>query len=176
MKLKAQNTIEIISLVVVVLVVVVSVFMFMNGNSTTELANLSKINATGNNSSYSGSNESSSNLQANGAYSRVDVETAGALSSMVAQMKESELTKAIENKSIDELFSVKSSDEEDVFDLANKLINELSLPVSPFDKNDLSSSTKESLVKVAVDAKVRLGNQKNATYTMYTAVLAKIIS
>jgi len=175
MKLKAQNTIEVISLVTVVLIVVVSVFMFTKSN-TQNTANIAKINTTGVNNAVSSTTGSSTNVQTSSAYAKVDVETAGALSSIVAQMKESDLKKALSNKSIDELYTVKSNDDEDVFDLANKLINDLSLPVSPFDKTDLSTSTKDSLVKVAIDAKNRLGSTPNATYTMYTAVLAKIIS
>ena len=45
MKLKAQNTMEVITMVALVVVVVVSAFMFMNGKNS-KLANLSAINST----------------------------------------------------------------------------------------------------------------------------------
>lgn len=175
MKIKAQNTIEIISLASIVLIVVVSVFMFMKSNST-NVANLSKLNNSGASNTITNSAGNSSNIQTSETYTKIDVETAGALSSMVAQMKATELKKALDNKTISDLYSVKSNDDEDIFDLANKLITELNLTVSPFDKTDLSSTTKDSLVDVAVKARERLGSEQNETYTTYTAVLAKIIS
>ncbi len=175
MKLRAQNTIEIVSLVVIVAVVVIAVFMFMNGNKSANLANLSEINTIETSNNMQGTNGTSTNIQTS-ANSKIDVETAGSLSSIIVQMNENDIKKALLDKSIEEISSVKSSDDEDIFDLANKLITELSLPVSPFDKADLPSNAKETLVKIAVDAKTRLGDNQNQTYTMYTAVLAKIIS
>lgn len=170
MKLKAQNTIEIISLVTVVLVIVVAVFTFVRGNNV-NIANLSKIdNVVNQEVGNLGSNINE--IQIN---KTVDAETAGSLSSILANKNQSEITKSLKSKSISEILSVKTDDNKDVFDLANILINDLSLNIEQFDKSNLPLTVKDSLVQVAIEAKKELGTNISNTYTMYTAVLAKII-
>ncbi len=175
MKLKAQNTIEVISLVAVVVIVAGAIFMFAK-NHNGEIANLSSINTIESNnvqspSSPSGGNDLSSSMQKPG----ISAETAGSLSSIVANMNENALKKALKDKTAQDLYNVKSYDDKDIFDVANSLIDELGLKISPFDKSDLAVNTKDTLVEVAMEAKAKLNGAQSASYKMYTAMLAKII-
>lgn len=121
MKLKAQNTVELVIMVSLVVVVVISIFMFMGG-STQKMANLSKIDDSriGNSSSVSIGSGSSTNT--------VDVETAGALQSNIATMSQSSIERQLASSSAySYLASNATKDERDIFDLANDLIEECGL-------------------------------------------------
>lgn len=180
MKLKAQNTIEIITMVSLVVVVVLSAFMFMNGHNN-DIASLSSINTGGNTSvkQIIKNNDISTNFTTK--TGTIDAETAGSLSSIVVNMKDSELLNALNNKTIDDVLAIKTDDGKDVFDLANELIKEYQgqITVSPFeDKLALNDDTKKDLVKVKFDTKAILDKTQktNSTYDEYIAILAVIIS
>lgn len=173
MKLNAQNTIELVALIIIVLIVVVSVFMFF-GNKNYNMLSMTKIN----NINAEGFNESSgnsSNVTDNNMPQIVDIETAGSLSNKIANISEAELADAIEKKTVSELYGVKSANDEDVFSLANKLIDELNLGLEHIDTSNLTKNSQKALVEVAIKSKNKLGDSSNATYTMYSAILAKII-
>lgn len=176
MKLKAQNTIEIISMVSVVLVVVVATLMFTNGQKL-NLSNLSAININNGQQNQIIKPTQQINTITNSV--QTDIETAGTLSNTVANMNETEIIDKLSNKTNADLLTVKSVNNEDVFDLANTLIDNLALTVSPFDKNDLTDTTKAALAKVAVDAKNKLGSDNTSstygTYTVYISLLNEIM-
>ena len=178
MKLKAQNTIEIITMVSLVVVVVLSAFMFMSGNND-RVASLSSIN-TGKApvKKVVKKNISTNFITKTGT---IDAETAGSLSSIVANMKDSELLNSLSNKTIDDVLAIKTDDGKDVFDLANALIKEYQgqITVSPFeDKLALNDDTKKDLVKVKIDTKAILDKTQktNSIYDEYVAILSVIIS
>lgn len=178
MKLKAQNTIEIITMVSLVAVVVLSAFMFMNGNNS-NIANLSSIHVGKSTVNPVVNNSFSTNFTTK--TGTIDAETAGSLSSIVVNMKDSELLNSLNNKNIDDVLSIKTDDGKDVFDLANELIKEYQgqITVSPFeDKLALNDDTKKDLVKVKIDTKAILDKTQktNSTYDKYIAILAVIIS
>ena len=178
MKLKAQNTIEIITMVSLVVVVVLSAFMFMSGNNNS-MANLSSINTGKTVVKQVVNNNISTNFVTK--TGTIDSETAGSLSSIVVNMKDSELLNSLNNKTIDDVLAIKTDDGKDVFDLANELIKEYQgqITVSPFeDKLALNDDTKKDLVKVKIDTKAILDKTQktNSTYDKYIAILSVIIS
>ena len=179
MKLKAQNTIEIITMVSLVVVVVLSAFMFMNGHNN-DIASLSSINTGGNTSvkQVIKNNDISTNFTTK--TGTIDAETAGSLSSIVV-IRDSELLTALNNKTIDDVLAIKTDDGKDVFDLANELIKEYQgqIKVSPFEyKSALNDDTKNDLLRVKNDTKAILDKTQktNSTYDEYIAILAVIIS
>ena len=177
MKLKAQNTIEIITMVALVGVVVLSAFMFMHGNSAS-IAGLSQIN-TGKSSHTV--NSSVSNNSSNVITDDNNYETAGALSSTIAKMDKDELYNALKTKTLTDVLLVKTEDNKDIFDLADILIKENSLTISEFGSNrniEFNEEVKGRLVNIALQTKDKLAQQQKTSdvYGLYIGLLAQIIN
>ena len=171
MKHKAQNVIEVIALVSIVAVTILAWFMLTTDKSV-NITNLSKVDKL----AQISSNEINQLNGPNSVNRNNNItETAGSLSNYVIAMSKTELENALTNKSIEQITIAKSANGEDIFDLANALIDELNLRISPFDKNDLSDDIKEKLVQVAEEAKNVLNGGTSSVYINYTALLAQII-
>lgn len=176
MKLKAQNTIEVITMVALVVVVVLSAFMFMQGN-TSNIASLSSINVekkviVDNKNKI----ESSTNTITNDS----NFETAGALSSTIANMNANELNNALSQKTLNDVLVNKTSDNKDIFDLADILIQENSLPISEFGSNrniEFNDEVKFRLVNVAIQTRNKLEKEHktSSAYELYIDILAQVI-
>lgn len=176
-KLKAQNTIEIITMVALVGVVVLSAFMFMQGNNT-HIANLSKIN-TG--KATVAQTSQASNVSTNTTTTPNNYETAGSLSSTVANMSENEIYDLLKNKTLNDVLIVKTSDNKDIFDLADTLIQENSLKISEFGSNkniEFNEDVKTRLVEIASQTKNKLEKEQktSTTYNLYMDLLSQIIT
>ena len=177
MKLRAQNTIEIITMVSIVVVVVLSAFMFMHGsdNKMVALSGISKTNFS--NTAYI-DKEKSTNIKTN---NTIDSETAGALSSRVANMNNSELLDKLSNKTINEIMNIKTTEGKDIFDLANELIKEYQgqITVSPFEEKELlNNENKKDLVTVKIETKriLDITKKTDLVYEQYITLLDIVIS
>lgn len=167
MKLKAQNVMEIITMVALVGIVVVTAFMFMNGNNS-KLANLSSINTNKSSTSVTSSLKSQTSTNT---ITTADTETAGALSSILAHSDKTGLAQTLASLTVEDVLLVKTNDNENVFDLADKLIDTHSLPISPFNgEYAFNDDSKLRLKDVAVKTNEKL-TQTQATSTTFESYI-----
>lgn len=163
MKLRAQNTIEIITMVALVAVVVVSAFMFMNGNNA-NLANLSSINDGKKSIAVSKApsiNREHSVINTT-TQTSADIETAGALS-LLAQISKNDLKEKVANKTLNDFLVIKTEDNEDIIDISNKVIESFPLPKSPIDRNSDINTIKAEIIDVAIAARDKINANNNQT-------------
>lgn len=177
MKLRAQNTIEIITMVALVCVVVLSAFMFMQGNNT-NIASLSAINTGKKNITI---NKEVATNSSNKINDDNNFETAGALSSTIANSTANELYAALSQKTLNDVLVSKTNDNKDIFDLADILIQENSLTISEFGSNrniEFNDEVKSRLVNIAVQTKTKLDKEQktSSSYDLYIDILAQIIN
>lgn len=177
MKLKAQNTVELVIMVSLVVVVVISIFMFMGG-STQKMANLSKIDDSriGNSSSVSIGSGSSTNT--------VDVETAGALQSNIATMSQAAIESQLASSSAYSYLASKATkDERDIFDLANDLIEECGLHdidkfIKPIINEDKARKNLALLVVKSssiIKQKIDEGSGGSQTYVSFISAMEQLM-
>ena len=179
MKLKAQNTMEVITMVALVVVVVVSAFMFMNGKNS-KLANLSAINSTSTKPAISKVNKAPILKTESATTPTSDAETAGALSQLVANMNRQELLNALANKTLNDILLPKTQEtNEDIFTLADILntayLEDKDIKFFGTNRTNIPPNYKEILVDVAIGTKEKLGTNTNSVYELYVALLADII-
>lgn len=178
MKLKAQNSIEIITMVALVAVVVVTAFMFMHGNNS-NIASLSGIN-TGKTTPVSLSNKTPLQRPVTTVptSSKTDIETAGALSSILAYGDKNALANRLATLTLNDVLVVKTQDNETIFELADSLINEYNLPVSPFKgEYAIDDDAKLRLMDIAVKTNDILTQKEStsATFDAYVSLLKQIL-
>ena len=174
MKLKAQNTMEIITAVAVVAVIAVAVFMFTSARNE-NLANLTGVKPTAESVDMLAADESS-RFSKSLSPAHINEETAGSMANMVKTASKTELTEKLSSKTDKEITSFQSDDGKDVIDLANELIDELDLNFSKITRDGSVEDISNELVNVSLIAKEKLNGKDNTTYNTFLAVLGNIIN
>ncbi len=177
MKLKAQNVIEVITMVALVAVVVVTAFMFMQGNNS-NIAKLSSINTGKATSSSPAKAPVTKPITTPKTPSTTDTETAGALSSILAYNNKTELAVKLASLTLNDVLVVKTENNETIFELADKLINEYNLPVSPFNgEQAIDDDAKSRLMDIAVKTNDILTQKDttSVTFNSYISLLKQIL-